>query len=212
MTTIRRRLLGWLICGFAAASAVAALGIFHTAREEAGELFDYELRAVALSMPANVETAREVEQSGPGFDEIADDRILIEIWDRDGKLIYHSQDTPVLPRQATGFRTIEDNEVHWRVYGVAQPERFVQVAQPISVRDALALRLALHTLWPLALLVPVAIRGPSRLRSGSGRLRALPERAGRGTHRRPPSTGRARAPARRLRARESSGRESRGRS
>ncbi|CAG9264146.1 ATP-binding protein [Paraburkholderia unamae] len=157
MNSIRRRLLGWLICGFAAASVVAGIGIFHTAREEAGELFDYELHAVALSMPANVATAREVEQSGPGFDEIADDRILIAIWDRDGKLIYHSQETPTLPRQATGFRTIEHDEVHWRVFGLAQPERFVQVAQPISVRDTLALHLALHTLWPLALLVPVAI-------------------------------------------------------
>lgn len=157
MNSIRRRLLGWLICGFAAASVVAGIGIFHTAREEAGELFDYELHAVALSMPANVATAREVEQSGPGFDEIADDRILISIWDRDGKLIYHSQETPTLPRQATGFRTIEHDEVHWRVFGLAQPERFVQVAQPISVRDTLALHLALHTLWPLALLVPVAI-------------------------------------------------------
>ncbi|SDC93262.1 ATP-binding protein [Paraburkholderia lycopersici] len=157
MNSIRRRLLGWLICGFAATSVVAGFGIFHTAREEAGELFDYELRAVALSMPANVETARQVEQSGPGFDEIADDRILIEIWDRNGTPIYHSRETPTLPRQTTGFRTIEEGEVHWRVFGVVQPERFVQVAQPISVRDALALRLALHTLWPLALLVPVAI-------------------------------------------------------
>ncbi|MFP4902953.1 ATP-binding protein [Paraburkholderia sp. BR14261] len=157
MNSIRRRLLGWLICGFAAASIVAGFGIFHSAREEAGELFDYELHAVAQSMPANAAMAREVEQSGPGFDEIADDRILIQIWDHDGKLVYRSQETPVLPRQATGFRTIEHDEVHWRVYGIAQPDRFVQVAQPISVRDGLALHLALHTLWPLALLVPVAI-------------------------------------------------------
>ncbi|HTR07549.1 MAG TPA: ATP-binding protein [Paraburkholderia sp.] len=157
MRSIRGRLLGWLIFGFAAASAVAAFGIFHTAREEAGELFDYELHAVALSMPASVEMAREAEQPGAGFEEIADDRILIEIWDRNGTLVYHSQETPTLPRQATGFRTIEHGEAHWRVYGMAQPERFVQVAQPISVRDTLALRLALHTLWPLALLVPVTI-------------------------------------------------------
>jgi two-component system OmpR family sensor kinase len=146
MNSIRRRLLGWLICGFAAASLVAGFGIFHSAREEAGELFDYELHAVAQSIPANVATAREVEQSGPGFDEIADDRILIQIWDHGGKLVYRSQETPVLPRQSTGFRTIEHDEVHWRVYGIAQPER-----------DGLALHLALHTLWPLALLVPVAI-------------------------------------------------------
>ena len=129
MKSIRGRLLGWLICGFAAASVVAGFGIFHSAREEAGELFDYELHAVARSMPANVATARESEQSGPGFAEIADDRILIEVWDLDGKLVYRSQETPALPRQPAGFRTIEQDEVHWRVFVLAQPERFVQVAQ-----------------------------------------------------------------------------------
>ena len=54
MTSIRRWLLGWLIFGLAAASLVAGYGIFHTAREEASELFDYELRAVALSLPGNL--------------------------------------------------------------------------------------------------------------------------------------------------------------
>ena len=38
MTSIRRKLLGWLIFGFGAASAAAAYGIFHTARNEAGAL------------------------------------------------------------------------------------------------------------------------------------------------------------------------------
>ncbi|QGZ66614.1 ATP-binding protein [Paraburkholderia acidisoli] len=156
MTSIRRRLLGWLICGFAAGSAIAGAGIFHTARGEASELFDYELRAVALSMPVSTESARAVEQAGPGFDQLADDRILIETWDGAGAPAYRSQNTS-LPRYPAGFSTIEHDEVHWRVFGVAQPGRFVQVAQPVSVRNRLALRLALHTLWPLALLVPVAI-------------------------------------------------------
>lgn len=179
MTSIRRRLLGWLICGFAAGSAIAGAGIFHTARGEASELFDYELRAVALSMPVSTESARAVEQAGPGFDQLADDRILIEVWDRGGALAYHSQNA-ALPQFPAGFSTIERDEVHWRVFGVAQPGRFVQVAQPVSVRDTLALRLALHTLWPLAVLVPVTIllvlvvvgRGLAPVRSLSSLLAA----------------------------------------
>jgi two-component system, OmpR family, sensor kinase len=157
MRSIRRKLLGWLIFGFAAVVVIAGYAIFSTAREEASELFDYELRAVALSMPANLEAARTVEQTGPGFEGLADDRILIEIWDASGKLVYRSHAGPPLPRFAEGLRTVEHDENHWRVFGAQQTNRFVQVAQPVSVRDALALRLALHTLWPLALLVPVAI-------------------------------------------------------
>jgi two-component system OmpR family sensor kinase len=157
MTSIRRQLLGWLICGFAAASAAAGLGIFHTAREEASELFDYELRTVALSMPVDLQTARIVEQPQPGFEGIDDDRILIEIWNDNGQLVYHSRARPTLPRFQDGLRTIGHEDNHWRVFGARQPGRYVQVAQPVSVRNTLALKLALHTLWPLALLLPVAI-------------------------------------------------------
>ncbi|MDR6422084.1 two-component system OmpR family sensor kinase [Paraburkholderia phenoliruptrix] len=157
MTSIRRWLLGWLICGLAAASAAAAFGIFRTAREEASELFDYELRTVALSLPTNFETAETVDRKGPEFEGISDDLILIEIWDKSGTLVYHSRQAPVLTRVPDGIHTIERNEVHWRVLALQQPDRFVQVAQPVSVRDALALRLALHTLWPLAVLMPVTI-------------------------------------------------------
>jgi two-component system OmpR family sensor kinase len=157
MKSIRRWLLGWLICGLAAASGIAAIAIFHTARDEASELFDYELRTVALSLPSSVEAAETVEREDAQAGGISDDRILIEIWDKAGTLIYHSRLSPVLGRLPAGLRTIERGEGHWRVFGLQQPDRFVQVAQPVSVRRELALRLALHTLWPLCVFVPVTI-------------------------------------------------------
>jgi two-component system OmpR family sensor kinase len=155
MTSIRRRLLGWLICGFGAASAAAAYGIFHTARLEAGELFDYELRTVALSMPANLQAAGQHPDDMLG--SIADDRINIEVWDHTGQLVYHSPHAPPLQRHGEGLHTAEYDEVHWRVFGVQQSSRYVQVAQPLVVRNDLAAKLALHTLWPLLLMVPGAI-------------------------------------------------------
>ncbi len=157
MTSIRRWLLGWLIFGMAAASGMAGYGIFHTARQEASELFDYELRTVALSLPSNLAGAGNGEHRDPDLGDLADDRIVIEIWDRDGELIYHSTQAPVFSRQPAGFSTVERGEYHWRIFGVEQKDRYVQVAQPVSVREDLALQLALHTLWPLALLVPVTI-------------------------------------------------------
>jgi len=157
MTSIRRWLLGWLIFGLAAASGIAGYGIFHTAREEASELFDYELRTVALSLPSKLESAISAEQSSPGFPGISDDRIVIEIWDRAGNLVYHSLKARALERFPEGIRTIERDEYHWRVFGLQQPDRFIQVAQPFSVREDLALRLALHTVWPLWLMVPATI-------------------------------------------------------
>lgn len=157
MTSIRRWLLGWLIFGLAAASAVAGYAIFHTARDEASELFDYELRTVALSLPAKVESAISAEQPSADSPGIADDRIVIEIWDRAGNITYQSLKAPSLDRYPEGLRTIERDDYHWRVFGLQQPDRFIQVAQPFSVREDLAMQLALHTLWPLWLLVPATI-------------------------------------------------------
>jgi len=154
--SIRRWLLGWLIFGLAAASGVAAYGIFHTARVEAGELFDYELRTVALSLPANLAGAGEGDRQ-PDLGDLADDRLVIEIWDRSGTLVYHSMQEPVFARLPVGFNTVETGEYHWRAFGLQQADRYVQVAQPVSVRDDLAMQLALHTLWPLGVLVPVTV-------------------------------------------------------
>jgi two-component system OmpR family sensor kinase len=157
MRSIRRWLLGWLIFGMAAASAVAAFGIFQTARQEAGELFDYELRTIAVSLPSNLNGAGDGEHRHPDLGGLADDRVVIEIWDRGGEQIYHSMEAPVFERLPEGFSMVERGGSQWRTFGVQQKERYVQVAQPISVREDLALRLALHTLWPLGVLVPVTI-------------------------------------------------------
>jgi two-component system OmpR family sensor kinase len=157
MRSIRRWLLGWLIFGLAAASGVAGYGIFHTARDEASELFDYELRTIALSLPSNLAGTGDGEPRAPDLGGLADDRVVIEIWDAAGKLIYHSLQAPVFPRQAAGFNTLERGEYHWRTFAVQQAGRYIQVAQPVSVREDLALQLALHTLWPLGVLVPVTI-------------------------------------------------------
>ncbi|NML31154.1 sensor histidine kinase [Paraburkholderia antibiotica] len=157
MTSIRRWLLGWLIFGMAAASVVAAYAIFHTARREASELFDYELRTVALSLPSNLSGTGGGEHHDPDLGDLADDRIVIAIWNDSGALVYHSAQAPVFERLPPGFHTVTRGDYHWRAFGVAQKDRYVQVAQPVSVREDLALHLALHTLWPLGVLLPVTI-------------------------------------------------------
>ncbi|CAH2904284.1 MAG: Two-component system sensor histidine kinase [uncultured Paraburkholderia sp.] len=157
MTSIRRWLLGWLIAGLGAAVLTAGYGIFHTARSEASELFDYELRTVALSLPASLTDGKSLEHRGPDFEDLAEDRLFIQIWGSAETPVYTSLGGIGLPRFPAGIRTIERQEVHWRVFGSRQGDRFVQVAQPVSVRNDLALRLALRTLWPLGVFFPAII-------------------------------------------------------
>jgi two-component system OmpR family sensor kinase len=153
---MKRWLLAWLICGCVVVSAAAAYLIFRTAKLEAGELFDYELHAVAISLPRGADSDLAIEQS-PDFEGIADDGIAIQIWDRAGQIGYRSAASTALPRLPDGFHNVEVAGRGWRVFGYTDGDRVIQVAQPAAIRNQLALKLAARVLWPLALLFPCAL-------------------------------------------------------
>ena len=51
MRTIRRQLLLWLLGGVLACTLAAGLATYLKVREETSELFDYQLREIAASLP-----------------------------------------------------------------------------------------------------------------------------------------------------------------
>ena len=138
-------------------SLIAAYGIFRSAREEASELSDYELRSVALSLPASVADAALASRPAKDFEGLQDDRVVIQIWAGTGKDVFLSVPGAELPKQREGFHSVEVGERHYRVFGLQQSSRFVQLSQPTFVRDELALKLAWRTLWPLLAIVPLEI-------------------------------------------------------
>jgi two-component system OmpR family sensor kinase len=70
--------------------------------------------------------------------------------------VYLSRPHAVLPQITTlGFATVATREGRWRVFGVQAETRVIQVAQPMAVREGRAADLALDTLKPFALLLPV---------------------------------------------------------
>src|SRR5207247_5338993 len=74
----------------------------------------------------------------------------------DGVRVDLSRPHAVLPQIITlGFATVSTREGRWRVFGVQALTKVIQVAQPMSVRQQRAAELALETLKPFALLLPV---------------------------------------------------------
>jgi two-component system OmpR family sensor kinase len=157
MRSVRTQLLVGLILGLGAMSALAGYGIFRSALEEANELFDYELRSVAISLPQSVADTELANKESGDFEGLQDDRVVIQIWDASNHLTYESFPSAKLPRQRAGFQSIEVGERHYRVFGLQQASRFVQVGQPMSVRDESALTQASRTLWPLLAILPLEI-------------------------------------------------------
>ncbi|CAN0623217.1 two-component system, OmpR family, sensor histidine kinase QseC [Burkholderia multivorans] len=150
MRSIRHQLLIWLLAIVVAGVGVAGWLIYRQALAEANELFDYQLQEIAAALPS--EPFSQVFGSRTNGDE----GIVIQIWNRNGVLMYFSHPrAPIAPRAELGFSTEHTDRGEWRVYGAIVGDNVVQLAQPVSVRNRLAANVALRTLWPLIVLLPL---------------------------------------------------------
>lgn len=150
MRSIRHQLLLWLLAIVVAGVGAAGWLIYRQALAEANELFDYQLQEIAAALPS------EPFSQIFGAHKEADEGIVIQIWSRTGALMYYSHPrAPLAPRAELGFSTERTERGDWRVYGAIVGDNVVQLAQPVSVRNRLAANVALRTLWPLIVLLPL---------------------------------------------------------
>jgi two-component system OmpR family sensor kinase len=126
--------------------------VYRNALAEADAFFDYHLRQTALLL--RDEPVEYVAPQIPANDAAYD--FVVQVWTLDGVRIYLSRPHSVLPNITTlGFSTVTTSEGLWRVYGAQAMTKVIQVAQPMRVRKEQAVDLALKTLRPFALLLPV---------------------------------------------------------
>ncbi len=152
MRSIRARLLAWLFAGVVFIGAAGGGIVYRNALAEADAFFDYHLRQTALLL--RDEPVEYVAPQIPANDAAYD--FVVQVWTLDGVRIYLSRPHSVLPNITTlGFSTVTTSEGLWRVYGAQAMTKVIQVAQPMRVRKEQAVDLALKTLRPFALLLPV---------------------------------------------------------
>jgi two-component system OmpR family sensor kinase len=153
MKSIKKELLVWLLFGLTLALIAATIGTYMRARDEANALFDYQLKQVAASLTDAPFAAVSPEATAiaPGSDAL-----VVQIWDRTGVQLFLSQPRRMLPQNAQlGFTTISAESGQWRVFSTIAGGQVVQVAQPMSPRRELAASLALHTILPLLMALPL---------------------------------------------------------
>ncbi|MEB0165150.1 histidine kinase dimerization/phospho-acceptor domain-containing protein, partial [Glaciimonas sp. CA11.2] len=153
MRSIRSNLLLWLAVGLTAAILLAGVGLYFQARSEANELFDYQMKQIVASLPR--QAFSPIDSDHDTVPDLSDD-IMIQIWDNTGVVIYHSHTRSRLPLQAElGFADILQNNAIWRVYSAQIGNTVVQVAQPQRARQIIAAQMAIKTVSPLLLLIPL---------------------------------------------------------
>ncbi|WP_354685386.1 ATP-binding protein [Cupriavidus necator] len=157
MRSIQRTLLWWLAAGLLAGIAIATALIYGQARQEANALFDYQMKQMAAALPSQFGNPVAPPFVGaPGDLTHADEDVVIHIWDGSGRSLYLSHSHPALPPRAElGFSNVTTGQGEWRLYSMQLGPAVVQIAQPMSARRTLAARMALRTVAPLFLLLPL---------------------------------------------------------
>jgi len=150
--SLRGRLLLFLLTLAAVAAAAVATASYRSVLAEADEIFDYQLRQMALSLrdQGAIAEAERAALEDPSFDYV------VQVWTGDGTITYSSHRRPGLPRVAVlGFADADIDGRNWRVFSTASRGRVIQVAQPLSVRHKFAAAAAWRSVVPLLIAAPL---------------------------------------------------------
>lgn len=151
MNSIRERLLLWLIVGMLVSTGIAGLSIDWLAQDEVNELFDYQIKQIALSLPGHSQLPDIATE-----DEDPEEDNIIQVWNAQGKPLFSSYPSHALPRYAmSGLHTVTYQQQSWRLYNTQRHGRYIQVAQSMTVRNDLAATLAVRMLIPFFVLIPL---------------------------------------------------------
>lgn len=153
MRSIRRQLTVTLLIMISCGLMAGGFAIYHAARTELDELFDYQLRQLALSFRDQT-FQRSYAAPAKALDEEFD--FVIEVWDSQGVRVFYSHPHRALPGiSGDGYGEVNTQEGAWRVFATRTSSQAIQVAQPVSVRNTMALEAVSSMLLPHVLLLPL---------------------------------------------------------
>ena len=147
--SLRRRLLLFLSAAVCAAAVLQGLSSYRAALAEADQIFDYQMQQVAHSLGGGL---------GGGVIHAEDElELMVQAWSEQGLQVFQSAGQARLPARAVlGFTEVRgDDGHHYRVLSVLTGGQVVQVAQDLVVRRKLASKLALRTVIPIAVMLPL---------------------------------------------------------
>ncbi|MFC4929880.1 ATP-binding protein [Massilia sp. GCM10023247] len=156
--SLRGRLLWFLLAAITLAALAQASIAYNAALDDADQIFDYHMQQMALSLRSstplsNTEAQNRQEgiEPGPGNDDL-----VVQMWSPDGVQVFHSVSRARLPQRAVlGFSNVKANGTTYRVFSIQTSGQTVQVAQDLAVRRNMASNLALRTLGPIAVMMPI---------------------------------------------------------
>jgi two-component system OmpR family sensor kinase len=153
--SLRGRLLWFLLAAVTIAAVAQASIAYRTALADADEIFDYHMQQMALSLRSNVPLSN-LDSHAAAADDGESNDMLVQVWTPDGVQVFRTTSSARLPQRAVlGFSNVKANGTTYRIFSVQTPAQTVQVAQDMAVRRNMAGNLALRTVAPIAVMMPI---------------------------------------------------------
>jgi two-component system OmpR family sensor kinase len=154
--SLRGRLLWYLLAAITLAAVAQASIAYRTALADADQIFDYHMQQMALSLRSRVPLASSEEANNVDTPLAGNDDLVVQVWSPDGVQVFRSASHARLPQRAVlGFSNVRANGTTYRIFSIQTSAQTVQVAQDLAVRRSMASNLALRTLGPIAVMMPI---------------------------------------------------------
>ncbi len=153
--SLRGRLLWFLLAAITIAAVAQASIAYRTALGDADEIFDYHMQQMALSLRSGSPLSNS---EPPPHSDVGDENneLMVQVWTPDGVQVFRTFTRAPLPKHAVlGFSNVKANKTTYRVFSVQTPTQIVQIAQDMAVRRNMAGNLALRTVGPIAVMMPI---------------------------------------------------------
>ncbi len=155
--SLRGRLLWFLLAAITIAAVAQSTIAYRTALHDADQIFDYYMQQMALSLRSTtpLSAANAPADTSTPIDPGSDD-LVVQVWSPDGVRMFRSVSRALLPQRAVlGFSNVKANGTTYRVFSIQSNNQTLQVAQDMAVRRNMAGSLALRTLAPIAVMMPI---------------------------------------------------------
>ncbi|MEO8643368.1 ATP-binding protein [Pseudomonas sp.] len=158
MSSLRRRLLLWLLPATFLAGLLASIGTYWGAVLELDDLLNDQMRYLAEHI--NVDPGERVVLTDTGkklspFNDDNADEVLLQVWSA-GALSFTSNTALALPPpQQNGLSDLRVGDQIWHTFASQRGDKFIRVAQAQNKRWEELAGLSVHLLWPVVSLIPL---------------------------------------------------------
>ena len=153
--SLRGRLLWFLLAAISIAAIAQASIAYRTALDNTDQIFDYHMQQMALALRSSAPLSNSEVTAGIQS-EAENNELMVQVWTPDGVQVFRTVSRARLPQHAVlGFSNVNENNTTYRVFSIQTPTQTLQVAQDMVVRRNMASNMALRTVGPIAIMMPI---------------------------------------------------------